>query len=343
MSRILAVDDETMVGELITTLLASSGHRVVTATSVPDAEGHLSRDTFDVLLCDVNLGGESGVSLLEHLEVQRNETAVVVMSGGAAVPLAMDVIHRGAYDFLTKPFTDEELNRSIDEAVRRREKRLREEARRVKLETLVRARTRDLSKALDQVEHAYDQTIEALGAALDLRDTETQQHCRSVAALSLGIARAFGMTDPTQLRDLRWGALLHDIGKIGIPDNVLRKPGPLTSEEREVVNAHPEMGFRLIRDIDFLQGAADVVFYHHERFDGSGYPEGIGGQQIPLAARIFAVADATDVLLTGRVYQAPQPSDAVVEEILRCSGSHFDPKVVEAFATVSLSIEEKSA
>jgi cyclic di-GMP phosphodiesterase len=331
MKRILVVDDEPMIRDLVVSFLRGPDISVVAVDGVGAAKVELDRANFNVLLCDVNLRGESGTSLLEYERVNEAQTAVIVMSGVAGLPTAMDVIRRGAFDFVAKPFSSQELCGSVQKAFDRSEKMRLEEARKMELELLVEARTVELEVALSESNHTCDLTIEALGAALNLRDTETERHCRNVEMVSLDIAREWGLTDTQMLRDLRWGALLHDIGKIGIPDSILRKPGPLTAEERKVINTHPGMGSRMLQGIEFLRGAAQVVRHHHERYDGTGYPDGLAGETIPLIARIFAVADAVDVLSGGRVYQAAISPEDVRAEISRSAGSHFDPQIVEAF------------
>jgi putative nucleotidyltransferase with HDIG domain len=336
MTRVLVVDDEPMVGSLVSDALGTSEFETVVVTDIRSAEAALMRVGFDILVCDINLGVESGVALIDHALVRQEQSAVVVMSGQADLPVAMDVIRRGAFDFVAKPFSKAELRRAVGDARDHREKAQTERARLHELELLVRERTTELSNAFATVEGTYDRTIEALGAALGLRDTETEQHCRNVADTSLQIASAWGIEDPDTLRDLRWGALLHDLGKIGVPDAILRKPGPLDAEERRIVNTHPELGARLLAGIDFLAGATSVVRHHHERYDGTGYPDGLAGEEIPLLARIFAVADTVDVLIGGRVYQAAQTPEAVRAEIARSAGSHFDPAVAECFLRLNL-------
>ncbi|MDF1566550.1 MAG: response regulator [Spirochaetaceae bacterium] len=336
MTRVLVVDDEPMIGALVSGALANRHFETTVVNDIKSAEKVLEQANTDVLVCDINLDSESGMVLIDHERVRNDRVAVVVMSGSADLPVAMDVIHRGAFDFVAKPFSSEELLRAVNDAKNRRNRELAEQERRLELEFLVRERTEELSTAFGAVEEAYDRTIEALGAALDLRDTETEQHCRNVAEMSLRIASAYGINDPLTLRDLRWGALLHDIGKIGIPDAILRKPGPLTAEERKIVNTHPVLGARLIGEIDFLSGAITIVRHHHERYDGTGYPDGLTGEEIPLLARIFAVTDAVDVLIGGRVYQSALTLQEVREEVARSAGTHFDPTVVGCFLSLEL-------
>ena len=183
------------------------------------------------------------------------------------------------------------------------------------------------------LEKAYDDTLEALTAALDVRDRDTEGHSRRVAALALAIGREMGL-GPQQLQALYRGGLLHDIGKIGIPDRILHKPGPLDEAEWAVMRRHPTLGFQVLRGIDFLMAGSEVVLHHHERYDGRGYPAGLAGEAIPLVARVFAVADAYDAMTSPRPYRAPVEPAAAVAEIVRNAGSQFDPAVVRAFLRV---------
>ncbi|HZU05887.1 MAG TPA: HD domain-containing phosphohydrolase [Chloroflexota bacterium] len=199
------------------------------------------------------------------------------------------------------------------------------------------AYARDLNQSLEhlrrvysELERSYLATIEALAAALDARDSETEGHCQRVTGCTLIIAEAMGITG-ADLRALHYGAILHDIGKIGIPDAILRKPGELTEEEWALMRRHPELGERIISGIDFLRCAVPVVLYHHERWDGSGYPYGLRGEAIPLGARIFSVADAFDAMISNRPYRHGLSFEQARREIARGAGTQFDPAVVEAF------------
>jgi putative nucleotidyltransferase with HDIG domain len=180
---------------------------------------------------------------------------------------------------------------------------------------------------------SYDQTLEALVTALDARERETEQHTRRVVDYSMALAKKMGLSDD-ELIEIRRGALMHDIGKIGVPDAILQKPGPLTEEEWEVMRRHPEEGLRILQDITFFKGAIDIIGSHHEHYDGSGYPRGLIGDQIPLGARIFAIADALDAITSDRPYRKAQPFKVAYDEILRCRGTQFDPEVVDAFRSI---------
>jgi putative nucleotidyltransferase with HDIG domain len=201
------------------------------------------------------------------------------------------------------------------------------------LEQMVRARTEMLRHAMEDLEHSYDVTLEALGDALDLKDSETEGHSKRVTAYTIALARAMGIP-PADIKVIARGAFLHDVGKMAIPDDILRKPGTLTSDEQDVMREHCTRGYHMLRKIPFLAGAAEIVFCHQEHFDGSGYPTGIRGHEIPVGARIFAVADTLDAITSDRPYRHARSFDAAREEILRCSGTQFDPSVVEVFLKI---------
>jgi putative two-component system response regulator len=202
------------------------------------------------------------------------------------------------------------------------------------------AYARDLNQSLEQVrrvyaelERSYLQTIEALAAALDARDSATEGHCQRVTGCTLIMGEYFGIQG-AEMTALHYGAALHDIGKIGIPDAILRKPGRLTEEEWDLMRQHPELGERIISGIEFLRTAVPVVLHHHERWDGAGYPAGLAGEAIPLGARIFMVSDAFDAMISNRPYRKGMPYDQALREIRHMSAKQFDPAVVEAFDAV---------
>jgi putative nucleotidyltransferase with HDIG domain len=192
-----------------------------------------------------------------------------------------------------------------------------------------------LRAALAENERTYDATLAALSSALDVRDTETEGHARRVVRYMELIAE--GLQVPVeQHATLRRGALLHDIGKIGVPDHILRKPGPLTENEWYTMKTHPDLGAKIIANIPFLQEVAVIIRAHHERWDGNGYPEGLAGERIPQGARIFAVADSFDAMTSDRPYRRGRPLEEALSEIERCAGTQFDPAVVGAFLAVPL-------
>jgi putative nucleotidyltransferase with HDIG domain len=201
------------------------------------------------------------------------------------------------------------------------------------LEQLVEEKTSRLTEAIAQLEQSYDDTLEALGSALDLKDAETEGHCQRVTAFCISIARSMPVPDP-YLAVLARAAFLHDIGKMAIPDGILRKPGPLNDEEKQIMRTHCEVGYNMLIRIPFLRDAAEIVLAHQEFFDGTGYPRGLKGDQIPLGARIFTIADSLDAMISDRPYRKALPMSHAREEIKRCSGTQFDPQMVEVFLSI---------
>jgi putative nucleotidyltransferase with HDIG domain len=191
----------------------------------------------------------------------------------------------------------------------------------------------ELKVAFDKIHSTYETTLEALMEALDARDSETQGHSRRVAEYTAAVASRMGVEEP-ELTQFRWGALLHDVGKMGIPDAILRKPGPLTTEEWSIMKHHPEMGAKILSSVRFLDGALPIVASHQEKYDGTGYPRGLRGEEIPLGARIFTVVDCLDAMMMNRPYRKATTYDRVREELLSHSGTQFDPEVVEVFLAI---------
>jgi len=232
-----------------------------------------------------------------------------------------------------KPFEKEQLFLSVRRALEHRrliyENRLYQQ----ELERRVEERTLQLSQALEELEQSYDYTLEALASALDLKDAETEGHCQRVTAMTIVMARAMGVGE-AELRQIARGAFLHDIGKMGIPDSILRKPGPLTPEETAIMRTHCDIGYQVLERIPFLREASEIVLSHQEKFDGTGYPRNLKGEQIPLGARVFAVADTLDAMISDRPYRKALPLAQAKDEIRRHAGSQFDPKVVEVFDTI---------
>jgi putative nucleotidyltransferase with HDIG domain len=181
---------------------------------------------------------------------------------------------------------------------------------------------------------AYDATIEGWSHALDLRDKETEGHTQRVTEMTLKLGRSFGLSEADMVQ-VRWGALLHDIGKMGVPDGILNKPGPLTDEEWLVMKKHPSFAYEMLSPIRYLRQALDIPYSHHEKWDGSGYPRGLKGEQIPLTARLFAMVDVWDALTSNRPYRKAWSEEKTRRHIQAGAGTHFDPKAVEAFVNMS--------
>ena len=328
--KILVVDDEEAIREVISTLLDAQGYQCTTCSNGKLGLEAFRKDTFDLVLSDIVMPEMDGLKLLGELRLDDPDVPVIMVTAMHDISIALEAIRAGAYDYILKPFEKDQLYLSVRRALEHRGLVLENRTYQSDLEQLVAERTQQLSIALQDLEQSYDYTLEALGGALDAKDAETEGHCQRVTAFTITIARAMGV-EKGLLRHIARGAFLHDIGKMGVPDSILTKPGPLTAEEREVMRKHCDIGFAVLERIPFLKEAAEIVLSHQECYDGSGYPRGLKGEQIPIGARIFAVADTLDAMISDRPYRKALPISAAREEIQRFSGKQFDPRVVEVF------------
>src|ERR1700685_3975735 len=328
--KILVVDDEEAIREVVTTLLTAQGFH---CTDCPNGRLGLEafrKDSFDLVVSDIVMPEMDGMKLLAELRLDNPDVPVIMVTAMHDISIALEAIRAGAYDYILKPFEKDQLYLSVRRALEHRRLVIENRTYQSDLEHLVAERTQQLSIALQDLEQSYDYTLEALGGALDAKDAETEGHCQRVTAFTITIAQQMGL-EKGLLRQIARGAFLHDIGKMGVPDQILRKPGPLTNEEREIMRKHCEIGYAVLQRIPFLKEAAEIVLSHQECYDGSGYPRGLKGEQIPLGARIFAVADTLDAMISDRPYRKALPITTAREEIQRFSGKQFDPKVVEVF------------
>jgi putative nucleotidyltransferase with HDIG domain len=331
--KILVVDDEEAIREVVSAMLEAQGFECSTAANGRLAQAYLEESTPDLVLSDMVMPEMDGMHLLEWAHQNSPEVPVIIVTAMHDISTALEAIRRGAYDYILKPFEKDQLFLSVRRAIEHR--RLLFENRKYQrdLERLVEERTGQLKGTLQQLEQSYDDTLEALGGALDLKDAETEGHCKRVTAFTIAIAKA--MKVPLQqLPVIARAAFLHDIGKMAIPDSILRKPGPLTDDERQVMRTHCDIGFNMVTRIPFLREAAQIVLAHQEYFDGTGYPRKLKGEEIPLGARIFAVADALDAMVSDRPYRKALSIEHARNEIKRCSGTQFDPKVVDVFLSL---------
>lgn len=331
--RVLLVDDEAPVWELLGEKLGRSGFQWRGCSSGEEALGCLERESFDAVISDLNMPGMSGMDLLKETRKSYPHLAFLMATGESDLQVAVETMKQGSDDYLVKPFHLDAAVGGIRRALEKKQLELEVERYREHLEEMVGQRTRQLQAAVRRIEHTYDDTLEALGAALDLRDTETAGHSRRVSLYCLEIARVMGCTTE-QLKTIARGAYLHDIGKIGIPDSILLKEGKLTLEEQTIMQTHVRIGYELLSRIPFLASAAEIVLAHQERYDGTGYPQGLIEEEIPLGARIFAVADTLDAMTSDRPYRKALPFSAAREEIIRESGKQFDPDVVRVFLSI---------
>jgi putative nucleotidyltransferase with HDIG domain len=329
--HILVVDDDPPLSGLIGSILEHSGYGVATADSAADALRYLDeRPGCDLVVSDVRMPGTDGLTLLDNIRRDHPGMPVMMLSGVDDIHVASQAFRCGAVDYLLKPFDPSQLVGAVARAVQHGHLQKQSESYRKDLEQMVAARTSSLLSTMEDLERSYDITVQAMGEALDLRDAETEGHCRRVTVYTIALAREMGLP-PEQLRTIARGAFLHDIGKIATPDSILLKPGKLTPEETEIMRLHCARGYEMVRKIPFLRDAAEIVYAHQETYDGTGYPRGLSGEEIPLGARIFAIADTLDAMTSDRPYRKANTFAKARAEIVRCSGTQFDPRIVEVF------------
>ena len=329
--RILVVDDEEPIRDIVSAMLTSAGYACKQASSGIEALAVLSfGDEFELMLSDLMMADLDGIGLLERTKEKYPDMPVVMVTAVHDISVALTAIRNGAYDYLLKPFEREQLLATVSRALENRRLKMENRNYQLNLESLVEARTDQLQAALGNLERSYDILLATLGDALDLKDAETEGHSKRVTAFTIAIARALGVPRE-QILVIARGAFLHDIGKIAIPDAILRKPGKLDTREMDIMKEHCYRGYQMVKKIPFLVDAAEIVYSHQERFDGSGYPRGLKGEEIPLGSRIFSVADTLDAITSDRVYRPAQSLQAAREEIAKWSGRQFDPEVVKVF------------
>jgi putative nucleotidyltransferase with HDIG domain len=333
LEQILVVDDEEAIREVVSTMLESKGYRCTAVSNGRAAQEQVKKTTPDLVLSDMIMPEMDGIKLLDWLREYDPEIPVIMVTAIHDISTALEAIRRGAYDYILKPFEKDQLFLGVGRALQHRRLVAENRSYQLQLEHQVEERTAELTRTLDQLERSYDDTLEALGSALDLKDAETEGHCQRVTAFTISIAKAMPVPNH-YLAILARAAFLHDIGKMAIPDGILRKPGPLTDDEKQIMRKHCQIGYDMLIRIPFLREAAEIVLAHQEFYDGTGYPRGLKGDQIPLGARIFTIADSLDAMISDRPYRRALPMSHAREEIRRCSGTQFDPKVVEVFSTI---------
>jgi len=334
--RVLIVDDEASVRKVMAAIFAQLGLPCETAASGEEALRILETHRIDAVISDLHMPGMSGMELLAKVRQNYPQMVFLVVTGVDDIQVGIQAMRQGADDYLVKPLQVDanivlaSLTRALH--VKRLEQEV--ENYRHHLEEIVSEQTQQLREALRQIERSYDQTLEVLGAAIDLRDSPTAGHSRRVFLYSLEIARAMGGLE-SQMRNIAMGAWLHDIGKLAVSDAILLKPGPLTDEERKIMQLHVQIGYDLVKSIPFLADSAEIIYAHHERCDGSGYPRGLKTEEIPVGARIFAVADTFDAMTSDRPYRRALPFEASREVIERGAGKQYDSQVAKVFLSIA--------
>jgi response regulator RpfG family c-di-GMP phosphodiesterase len=333
--KVLIVDDEDQIRSLLIRHLGAKGSECVASRSAQDALNEMKSQRFSLVISDFMMPGMSGIELLHRVKQRDPEIAFIMITGLMDINTAIDSLRIGACDFITKPFELSALTRAVSRALERRRLLIENRHYREELEQKVRYRTRELHAAMRDVQESYKITLEALVAALDAREHETQAHSRRVQEYTLTLARRLGLTFDNLIQTGR-GALLHDVGKIGVRDSILLKPGRLNEEEWIEMRKHPQIGYNILQSIGFLAPAARIVLCHQERWDGKGYPNGLAGSEIPLGARIFAIVDAMDAMTSDRPYRKAQSFEAALKEICSCAGTQFDPRLTDVFLQIPI-------
>ena len=306
MSQILVIDDEKVIRELMREILDRAGYETIGAATADEALGLLADNEIGLVVSDIVMPGLSGLELLEEVRARRPSLPVILVTGAGTYQNLSQAVTRGADGLVIKPFSHKDLQNAVAIALER--------ARRSEHDV----RERLLAPTL----------AAALANAIEARDGELQGHCERLGELAVRVATQMGL-DPVAVEHVRLGALLHDVGKIGIPDRVLLKNGALTDAEQELMRKHPLIGDELLNPLDFLPDVRAIVRHHHERWDGAGYPDGLAGEDIPLGARIVGVADAVEAMSAPRPYRAPLGHSALVEELRKGRGTQWDARAVD--------------
>jgi len=330
---ILIIDPEDHTRQTVAQYLQNLGYQCQAYNNLEQALEALSNNSVDLVISNLNGSGKDGQYLLRKISRVSPDVAVIVTTAFNDTRLAVECLKQGAYDYLIKPFDLEQVQIAVKRALERKRLLAERKAYERQLEIQVRKRTLELIRAREHIERVYQRILEVIVSTLELREQSTGGHSRRVVEYTKLIAREMRIP-ADQLIHMARGAILHDVGKIGIPDRILLKKSHLTSQEWQLMREHTIKGYEILKEIDFLKPALDIVLYHHERYDGTGYPHGLKGEQIPVGARIFAVADAFDAITSPRAYHKARSVRWAKREILRHAGTQFDPKVVQAFLRI---------
>ncbi len=329
---VMIVDDDASVLRIIEVLIKSEGFSVQTFENAENALDAFKANppAFDLALVDLNLGDTNGLDLIHTMNEMNPFLVSIIITGDATLDNAISSLRRGAYDFIQKPIQRNQLKATLSRALEYHRLRRENEEYQQNLEAMVKRKSRALTDALKQTRDALDFTLRTMTAMLDAREQTTGSHSVRVQEITVMIAKDFDFSDK-ELDGIRQGALLHDIGKIGVPDRILLKEGSLTEDEWTIMRAHVNTGYDLIKSSPNLQSAAEIMLSHHEKFDGSGYPNGLQGEQIPLGARIFSIVDSYDAMRSTRPYRVGMSKNAAITELQEHAGTQFDPAIVEYF------------
>ena len=328
--RILIADDETSICHMISKRLTQEGFSCVAAHNGKEALKHFYKEDVSLIISDIRMPEMDGLEFLKHVKTAKPNMMFIIMTGYPEIQIAVEAVRQGATDFLIKPFDLELVVFSVRRALERKKMEEELESYQRNLEKLVEMRTENLRQACRTLKKANLDSVKVLAEAVDAKDPYTRGHSDRVRRMSLRIAISLGFTEE-KMEILEYGALLHDIGKIGIKDEILSKPGPLTPEEYQTIQEHPLIGVKIVEGVEFFKDKIAMIRNHHEHFDGKGYPDGLAGEAIPLEARIIAVPDAFDAMAGLRPHREAMALNDILSEMGKHNQRQFDPKILEIF------------
>lgn len=335
--KVLIIDDEKRVRRILELQLKSEGFELIQCDDSREAIAIIEDENIDLVISDIRMPVITGEEILSFIVKKKPDIPVIMLTGVVDVEMAVKVMKAGAFDYLIKPVKRNELLITVRKAMDYRyllkdKERLEKEniEYQHKLEAMVQERTRALRQALENLERIHIDTVKILASAIEEKDPYIRGHSNRVRIMSRALAKQIGFREE-QLKRLEFGALLHDIGKIAVTLNILNKPGPLSKEEMQIIQKHPIIGERIVRQVDYFQDIAPIIRWHHERYDGKGYPDGIAGEEIPIQSRLISIVDAYDAMTSDRAYRKALPIKKALDILEEEKGGQFDPELVHIF------------